>query len=45
MSTARPRGHRAPLGPSMVLPDPMLLSEDTSPLDKPGWIYEIKYDG
>jgi bifunctional non-homologous end joining protein LigD len=30
----------------MVLPDPMLLSEDgPSPLDKPGWIYEIKYDG
>lgn len=29
----------------MVLPDPMLLSEDASPLDKPGWIYEIKYDG
>lgn len=30
----------------MILPDPMLLSEGTaSPLDKPGWIYEVKYDG
>lgn len=30
----------------MVLPDPMLLSEGgPSPLDKPGWIYEIKFDG
>lgn len=46
MSTARPRRQRAPAVPSMVLPDPMLLSEDgVSPLDKPGWIYEIKYDG
>jgi len=30
----------------MILPDPMLLSEgNVSPLDKPGWIYEVKYDG
>lgn len=30
----------------MILPDPMLLSEGTaSPLHKPGWIYEVKYDG
>lgn len=30
----------------MVLPDPMLLGEGgPSPLDKAGWIYEIKYDG
>jgi bifunctional non-homologous end joining protein LigD len=30
----------------MVLPDPMLLSESkVTPLDKPGWIYEVKYDG
>lgn len=30
----------------MNLPDPMLLSESkVSPLGRPGWIYEVKYDG
>jgi bifunctional non-homologous end joining protein LigD len=30
----------------MILPDPMLLSEGSvSPLDKPGWIFEVKWDG
>lgn len=32
--------------PAMVLPDPMLLTEGgVTPLGKPGWIYEVKYDG
>jgi bifunctional non-homologous end joining protein LigD len=32
---------------AMILPVPMLLDEGRvgSPLGKPGWIYEIKYDG
>jgi bifunctional non-homologous end joining protein LigD len=32
---------------SMILPAPMLLDEGRvgTPLGKPGWIYEIKYDG
>ena len=30
----------------MILPEPMLLSEPkVSPLGRPGWIYEVKYDG
>lgn len=31
----------------MILPAPMLLDEGRmgSPLGKPGWIYEVKYDG
>lgn len=29
----------------MILPDPMLASEGLSPLDRPGWWYEVKFDG
>lgn len=30
----------------MILPAPMLLTErGLPPLDQPGWIYEIKFDG